>query len=134
MHGMNSPAMIAANKYVELFGDTGEKFMTFGQMMDAYLVNGYVVSTPEYFICARPVRRDADVQSIINPVYPFDPSECDAWFVGLMAGDPRLIWTYVPRTFEYCGYQREGSPIRWFNTQKYRRFTHGLRTKTKRST
>lgn len=131
MHGMESPAMIAARKYLEIFGDKGEEIMTFGQMLEAYFVNGYVVATPEYFICARPVRMDADPDDIINPVYPFVPGECNAWFVGLMAGDPRLIWTYCPITFEYCGYQRDGSSLRWFETERIRRKIMGSGPKVK---
>ena len=129
MHGMNSPAMAAAHLYAGLFGDDGREYMSFGQMLDGYLVNGYVISTPEYFICARPVPREAPAEQIINPVYPFDHKDCDAWFVGLLAGNLRLVWTYYPHSLEYCGYQRKGSPIRWVKTSKLRRYNDGLETR-----
>lgn len=130
MHGLNSPALEAARIYVSMFGDgDNDQYLSFGQMMDAYLVNGYVVATPEYFICARPVIRSADEDDIINPIYPFNLSECNAWFVGLMAGDPSLIWTYYPLALQYCGYQRNGTSMRWMETDKIRRKIMGSKPK-----
>lgn len=131
-HGLNSPAMQAYRMYAERFGDDGEKWLTFGQYVECYLNNGYVVSTPEMFICGRPVPREAHPEDILNPLLPFPAEDCNAWFIAIMAGNPRLCWTYYPLDMEYVGYQRAAlEPIRWFNMNKYRRIIMGSGSKPK---
>lgn len=99
-----------------------EPVLDFMQMVEAYLVNGYVVNHPEFFIAARPVPREAPVAEIYWPAIPFELKECNAWFVAMFAGDPRMIWTVLPFELQYCGYQRVPlEPIRWFNLNRYRR-------------
>ncbi len=118
--------MDAYRMYAERFGDDGVKWLTFGQYLECYMNNGYVVSTPKMFICARPVPRDAHPDDIGNPLLPFPVEDCDAWFVAIMAGDPRLCWTYYPLDLKYVGYQRSAEePIRWFNNNRYRRIIMG---------
>lgn len=127
MHGFNSAAMTAAQKYVDLFGDElGGEYLTFGQMVDAHLVNGYVFSAPDYFVCARPVPSTASEDLILNVSHPFALEDCDAWFVAMLAGDLRKVWTYFPFSLEYCGYQRSGGPIRWRKITSLKRLNHGI--------
>lgn len=121
-HGPSSPAMQAYRMYTERFGDGGTDGLSFGQCVELYMNCGFVVSTPEFFIAARMCPKEAPYEEIVNAAYPFQPEACNAWFICLMAGDPRLCWTYYPYEMEYVGYQRVADePIRWFNMNQYRR-------------
>jgi hypothetical protein len=69
---------------------------TFQQDLDIHLTTGYVVSTPEYFIMARPVNSGAPQEDVVNPMHIFDNSECDCWHIYLMAGDMKKCWDKCP--------------------------------------
>lgn len=131
-HGQASPAMAAYAMYAERFGDDGAKFLRFGQYVEQYMNNGYVFSTPDVFLVARPVMRDADAELIADPLYPFLEHEIDAWFVAIAAGDPRLFWTFCPFELDYVGYQRTAAEsIRWLNANTHRRIIMGSSKKPK---
>lgn len=126
-HGHLSPAYMAQRVYEDYVRDNPreEGYMTFSQLCDGYFLNGYVVSTPNYFILARPVNKEADPLDIINPVIPFPREEWNAWYIAAMAGDPSLCWTFYPFELDYVGYQRVTDEIesRWFKTSQIRRIT-----------
>ena len=76
--------------------DRSGAYPTFLHFFDAYATYGYVVSTPDIFICARPVDSKAMLSLIDDPAYTFPLEQCDCWFVALMAGDLSRIWDYYP--------------------------------------
>lgn len=47
---------------------------------------GVVLSTPDYFLCARPVPLWAGVDAL-NPWMRWPESECDCWFIWMLSGD-----------------------------------------------
>ena len=53
----------------------------------AHFAHGLVIATPDYFIMARPVRRDAEPEALLDPWHSFTAP--DAWMVWLAAGDLR---------------------------------------------
>ena len=60
---------------------------TFAEDLEAHLLNGVVHSTPDFFLMARKVRRDADHTSILDPYAKHDNPDC--WLVWLYAGNMR---------------------------------------------
>jgi hypothetical protein len=81
---------------------------TFLEDYDALAVNGYVLSTPKLFICAHPVRRDAEMSLIENPMHVFAPEDCDCWFVDMGAGDLSRIWDYFPIELPFAMWNNRG--------------------------
>ncbi len=58
---------------------------------------GYVLSTPTFFLLARPVlltavTLDFDLDDLLNPFHRFPPEECNAWCIGVLAGDMVKAW------------------------------------------
>lgn len=86
-HSKHNPAMRAARVYFDECCST-----SFEEDLDAHLIHGHVVSTPEYFIMARPVKRDAPAEYITDAMFYFPPEECDCWHIWLAAGDWRKFW------------------------------------------
>jgi hypothetical protein len=130
-HGIDSPALAAMKAYNAA---TNEHHLNFSQLLDAYFLNGYIVSTPEYFVAARPVDRFAPIEQIVDPSYPFEKEAVNGWFICLMAGAPRMCWTLYPIDLEYVGYQRfrDDERVRWFKSSTLRRInTMGSKPKQK---
>src|ERR1043165_8012026 len=57
--------------------------MSFRDDLEAHLLHGWVISTPELFLMARAVPRGAKVTDL-DAVYSTE--ECDAWFIWLGVG------------------------------------------------
>jgi hypothetical protein len=77
---------------------------------------GIVVSCPEFFLMARPVRRGAHADQLTNPWWRWDAAECDAWMIWLAAGSlVRAVEALVPvfGEREWIGFQTEG-PVRFW--------------------
>ena len=69
---------------------------SFNEDLELHLVAGYVVSTPDYFIMARPVDSGAPPQDIVDAACLFDKEECDCWHIYVMAGDMKKCWDHCP--------------------------------------
>lgn len=64
---------------------------TFAEDLEAHLVNGHVHSTPEFFLMARKVRKDATYAEIIDPYSPQHENP-DCWLVWLYAGNMKAAF------------------------------------------
>lgn len=84
---------------------TGD-YPTFAQYLDAFLVFGFVLSTPDLFVCARPVDSKAPQWEIDDPLHEF--SEPDTWFVALAAGDISKLWDVYPRHYPLAMWYNNG--------------------------
>jgi len=106
---MNTPVFEAKRFYEESeFVDRTGAYPDFFHYLDAFHAYGFVVSTPEVFVCARPVPRDALPRDIDDPAHEFPREKCDCWFVGLMAGDLSRIWDYYPIELPYAMWYNGG--------------------------
>ena len=105
-----SPATIAAQV---------PSYAGFASDVSAHLLHGVVVATPEYFIMARPVRRDAEPMDLLNPWTQY--AEPDGWMVWLAAGDLRLamttLWPLLGQGKVWLAFQRDG-PAKWCRASK----------------
>lgn len=84
---------------------------TFWQDLDAYLANGFVHSTPEFFVMARPVASKWNTSCIVNPLIDLQDNELtlphDMWHIALMAGDMRKAWSLFPYQLPLISMERK---------------------------
>lgn len=59
---------------------------TFREDLEAHLLHGYVFSTPDCFLMARPVSSHATAEAISDPWHRFEPHEQDTWLIWIAAG------------------------------------------------
>lgn len=95
-----SPAELAA----QLYQDPGD--VSFRELVEAHLLGGYVHSTPEGFVLARPVDSKADEADIVNPWVIFPREQCDTWWIYLAAGDLASLLPLFPYPLPFIGWQR----------------------------
>lgn len=110
-HGYDSPAWQAALVY-----EKEPCARTFRQDLELHLLNGYVVSTPEYFIMGRPIHKDSPQECIVDPSFPFNKADWDCWHVYLMAGDFSKVFDFYPFPLEWVSWERK-NVLRFFKTE-----------------
>lgn len=77
----------------------------FVQDLALYLRHGYVVTFPDLFGMARPVRRDAPRAKIEDPTCPFaDP---DTWHVSLAIGPLQRLVHALPFPLQWICFRRK---------------------------
>ncbi len=90
---------------------------SFEEDVCSHLEHGFLYSSPELFIMARPVDRYASEEFILNPDYTFIKPNC--WLVWLCAGRIPRIWHALSLTglhLPFVGFQRS-------NRLRYYEFT-----------
>lgn len=97
--------------------------MTFDEFMAWHFNNGFIHSTPEFFICGRPVDSKADSSLILDYSHEFDRKDCDAWHVALAAGDLSKAWGVLPWPLPLIGFDRQHE-LRFYPIARVREFTH----------
>jgi hypothetical protein len=87
--------------------------MSFEDDLKAHFERGYVVSTPQAFGMARPVRRDWKPGRIGNPwdVEPLETADC--WFLWVLAGDLAVAAHWLPCELPWLGFARRGKAARF---------------------
>ncbi len=98
---------------------------TFEQDLIAHMRNGYVFSTPRYFIMGRPVDSQAEDALLLNPEHKFE--RIDAWLVWLYAGDIQQALSILPHDLPYVLFQRKNE-LRRYSLSRFKLF---LATPTK---
>lgn len=89
--------------------------------IDAHLANGYVISTPEFFVMGRAIARDASAVAIDNPWFPFKREHQDTWLVYAFAGSSRNFLSFVPYPLRWLAWQRRGKPLRFHEFSHFTR-------------
>ena len=79
---------------------------TFEEDLEAHLLHGWVVSTPQFFVMARPVDSAAQPACIVNPWHRFPPEACDTWHIYLAAGDLRAALAWLPHPLPKIAFER----------------------------
>jgi hypothetical protein len=92
----------------------------FAEDLEAHLLNGYVIATPNVFLMARPVPVTADSVDILNPHVTWPKHQCDAWHIWLAAGDMREFVKHLPWPTKWVCFERR-------NVLRWRRFAPLLR-------
>ena len=97
-----SPAQRAAAVY-----DQEPCARSFKEDLEAHLIYGVVVSTPDLFFMARPVSHDAPRYEIVNPwCNVWDAGEPDCWHLYLYAGDMMDAFKQVPHS-TYVSFEKK---------------------------
>lgn len=87
--------------------------MSIEQDLAAHFERGYVVSTPQAFGMARPVRKDWPASRLANPfdVEPLESADC--WFLWALAGDLSVAARWLPCELPWLGFARRGKAARF---------------------
>lgn len=93
---------------------------TFDEDLRLHLENGYVVSTPDFFVMARPVWRGMNEFLIVNPAEGCHPAFRDCWHVYLLAGSIQKALTALPYDLPWMSWER-GNVLRFFRLDSIRR-------------
>ena len=116
--------MTPLDKVRELYTEHSPR--TFAEDVTAHMQHGYVFSTPEYFMMARPVWSEATQESINNVWKAFNPVLWDAWYIyafalredGGLAGLVKKLLTHIPFYLPLIAWERSGQPLEFFPTTK----------------
>ena len=88
---------------------------SFKDDLEAYLLRGYVISTPNSFCMGRAVRSDATPNLIKDPWYDFfDP---DAWYIFAYAGKLSEAWKSIPYPLPWVGLDRKQHGIKFYPSE-----------------
>ena len=87
--------------------------MDFELDLEAHFDCGYVVSTPEAFAMARPVRKDWSAAKLRNQflVEPLETADC--WFIWCLAGDLSIAARWLPCELPWLGFARRGKAAKF---------------------
>lgn len=95
---------------------------TFNEDLISHLMNGFVFSTPEYFIMGRPVISTATYEQITDPDHAFPREQCDCWHIHLMAGDTRPAWAIMPWPLALFSFERRND-LRFYPVERIRKLS-----------
>lgn len=103
---------------------------TFLEDLDAYLASGFVHSTPDFFVMARPVSSEWREELITNPLTDKLNNELtlplDMWHIALMAGDMREAWGLFPYQLPYISMERKNK-LHIYDYDRFKRTLFRLR-------
>lgn len=95
---------------------------SWGEVLNAHLAQGYCVSASHYFICARPVDKDAHICEIEDPNFEFPLQQCNCWFVYIAAGASLpSLWTVQPLDLPWVMFYRCDHKRRVYSNSRIRR-------------
>jgi hypothetical protein len=93
--------------------DSEPRWLDFNTALWHHLQDGVAISTPNVFLLARPVRKDAPYEQIDDPSHVFSREAADCWFIYAAASaSPESI-----RQFIAC----EPFPLPYFGWYKHSR-------------
>lgn len=101
--------------------DAGKNFT---DELEAFLLTGFVFSTPMAFLMGKPVPRDVWIH---DPWETWPKERCDAWFVWLAVGDAWRLMDMMPFELPYVGWYRQGrgwQEIHWLPSSLVHRRVH----------
>lgn len=78
---------------------------------------GCAVVRKRLFILGRPVRRDWELERIVQTTDT--PNNPDAWYVHLLVGSPKSALRQMPFLLPYIGFARGDARMRWYETQRF---------------
>ena len=99
---------------------------TFAEDLTAHMQCGYVFSTPQYLLMARPVWSKAAHEQINNVWLTFPPELWDAWYVyafalrhdGGLQGLVKNLLTHMPFYLPLVAWERSGGPLHFHSTER----------------
>jgi hypothetical protein len=98
----------------------------FGDYVEWFLRNGYVISNPEYFVMGKNCRRLAPVEHICDCTHVFDEQDSDCWYVFAMAGNLQQCIANMPYELPWIAFERlidNKRDLRFYETADIKRLT-----------
>ncbi len=98
----------------------------FREVVEAHMLHGWLFSTPDLFLAARPVPSQADVSDLWAE---WPRERCDAWFIRLSVGSMWQALSLMPFDLPLVGWYRAGrgwESNHWVSTKLLRRFESAL--------
>jgi hypothetical protein len=86
---------------------------TFADDLEAHLRYGLVISTPEYFLMARKVIKDAPPREITDSWFYFNQNLANCWHVWLLAGDIRMAFLSADVRLPWVSFEKRNK-IRFY--------------------
>lgn len=74
------------------------------ELLADHVVNGWIVSTEEYFLLARPILKGAPDELILDLSVKFENPDCIHCYIAASQSLP-LLWTLAPKQYEWASYQ-----------------------------
>jgi hypothetical protein len=93
---------------------------------DAHKRNGFVFSTPDFYVMGRPVMKGAPDHQIKDVLLKFPPRAVDTWYVFLLCGDPVKAWSILPFELPWICWKRdtdESEELRFYDARTIRRLS-----------
>lgn len=106
-----------------------ESFQTY---LDWHLENGFVFSTPDFFIMGRRVNKD-HIERLGIDFCPTYEMFADCWYVHAMAGDISKAWDILPYPLPYIAFERkrgETLELTCVKTERMKRLSHAIPKQT----
>lgn len=95
---------------------------TFDQDLELHLRNGFVFSTPDFFIMGRHVFSKAPVSLIVDPANHFHRDVCDCWHIYLFAGNIAKAFAIEPWPLSLFSMERKNE-LRFVPADSIRRLS-----------
>jgi hypothetical protein len=95
---------------------------SFEEDLHWHLLNGYVISRPDFFVMGRHVDSKAPPGLIVNPSWLFHPDTCDCWHVYLFAGDIARAFGIMPWELPLVSFERRND-LRFYPLASIRRLS-----------
>lgn len=100
----------------------------FDFVLAEHLEHGYVFSTPDLFLMARPVKHDAPYEEITNPSMDMS-GVADSWFVYASAGRLGAVMSHVVAfldRYPFIGWERDNK-LRFYRREQLLKHASSLR-------
>jgi hypothetical protein len=78
---------------------------------------GWVVSRPDLLILARPVRKDAKPEEILDAGWEFHEADC--WHIYLVVGNASTAFQYLPFDLPWISFERKNK-LRFYELTRVR--------------
>lgn len=85
----------------------------FEEDLEAHLMHGWTVSTPEVFVMARLVPKSGDPEYLVDPWHVWAPEDCDTWLIYLAAGAVQVLPSLAPIRTRYVAFERSNRLRFW---------------------
>ena len=105
---------------------------SFEYYLNWHLENGFVFSTPQFFVMGRAIKKYANEAATLHGIENFavwERAEQNCWYVHAMAGDIEKAWSVLPYPLGFVAFERirEGKRcLTVMPTERIRSLSHEL--------
>lgn len=119
-----TPYQTMVQKYIDVPQEA-----PFGEYVEWHLQNGFVYSTPDYFIMGKNCRKLAPPNEIADCEHIFNKEDSDCWYIFAMAGNIGKAFNCMPFTLPWVAFERiidNKRELRFYKTEDLQRLAQFL--------